>query len=75
MKIIIIFLLLTGCASVSYKKTSPDGTAEQLTIVSLFRVIKGLKAQRDNFELSIKEAQPTISPEELAQAMRLFRPL
>ncbi len=73
MKPLILFILLSGCASVSYEKRGTDGTVEKLTINSFFRSLEGLKAERDKFKLSINSAEPTVTPEQLAQALRLIK--
>jgi hypothetical protein len=69
------FIFLTGCASVSYEKVNPDGSSERLVINSLFRSLEGLKAERDKFKIEINKAEPTATPEDIAEALRLFKPL
>ena len=68
-------IFLTGCASVSYEKTNPDGSMERLVINSLFRSLEGLKAERDKFKLEVNKAKPTATPEDIAKALRLLKPL
>ena len=75
MKIIIIFLLLTGCASVSYQKQNPDGSTEKLTINSLFRSLEGLEAERGEFKIKVKKAKPTVDAKELAEALSKLGPI
>jgi hypothetical protein len=73
MKALILFILLSGCASVRYDKTNPDGSGESLVITSLFRSLHGLNAKRGDFVLIINKAQPTVSPADIAEALRQFR--
>jgi predicted oxidoreductase len=75
MKPLILFILLSGCASVKYEKANPDGTSETLVINSFFRSLQGLNAKRGDFVLIINKAQPTVTPEDIAEALRLFKPL
>lgn len=73
MKPLILFILLSGCASVSWHKTNPDGSSEKLTINSLFRSLEGLEAERGDFKIKVNRAKPTIDAEDLAEAIRQIR--
>jgi len=73
MKPLILFILLSGCASVSYQKINPDGSMEKLTINSLFRSLEGLEAERGEFKLKVNKAKPTVDAEQLAELLRQVR--
>lgn len=73
MKPLILFILLSGCASVSYQKVNPDGSMEKLTINSLFRSLEGLEAERGEFKIKVNKAKPTIDAADLAEAIRQIR--
>lgn len=73
MKASILFILLSGCASVSYQKVNPDGSMEKLTINSLFRSLEGLEAERGEFKIKVNKAKPTVDAEQLAELLRQVR--
>lgn len=75
MKHLILFIFLSGCASVSYQKINPDGSSEKLTINSLFRSLEGLEAERGEFKIKVKKAKPTVDAKELAEALSKLGPI
>lgn len=72
MKIIILFIFLSGCASISYER---NGDYERLVVNSLFRSLEGLEAERNDFKISIKRVKGEVMPADIANALRIIKPL
>ncbi len=72
MKTLSIFILLSGCASISYER---NGDYERLVVNSLFRSLEGLEAERNDFKISIKRVKGEVLPEDIANALRIIKPL
>lgn len=76
----LFILLLTGCVSAKYTKTTDlDNNIinETFVVNSLFRSVEGLEVEREQkkFKLKVNKAKPTATPEQLAEALRLLKPL
>lgn len=72
MILIIAMMFLASCATISYER---NGDYERLVVNSLFKSLKGLNAKRKGFTLSIEHSKGEVLPEDIANALRIIKPL